>query len=182
MAGSKLTDGEIMTEENQTGPQADEAAPDQQVQMRIEKVYLKDVSFESPKSPEVFTRQWQPNLSVDINTRATTLPDDRHEVVLSITIRAQVDEDYLGFLVEVQQAGIFYIKNADPGQLSQIVGIAGPTTLFPYAREAVDNLATKASFPALMLAQVNFDALYAQKVQQVMEQQKAEQGEAEAAE
>ena len=68
MASSKLTDGEIMTEETQTNPLTDDAA-DQQVQLRIEKVYLKDVSFESPKSPEVFTRQWQPNLSVDINTR-----------------------------------------------------------------------------------------------------------------
>ena len=115
MASSKLTDGEIMTEETQTNPLTD-AAADQQVQLRIEKVYLKDVSFESPKSPEVFTHQWQPNLSVDINTRAKPLPDDRHEVVLSLTIRAQVDEAYLGFLVEVQQAGIFYIKNVQgPG-------------------------------------------------------------------
>ena len=174
MAGSKLTDGEIMTEENQTGPQADEAAPDQQVQMRIEKVYLKDVSFESPKSPEVCTRQWQPNLSVDINTRATTLPDDRHEVVLSITIRAQVDEDYLGFLVEVQQAGIFYIKNADPGQLSQIVGIACPTTLFPYARESVDSLVVKGGFPPLQLAQVNFEALYVKALQEQRQKSQVE--------
>ena len=163
-----------MTEETQTNPLTDDDAADQQVQLRIEKVYLKDVSFESPKSPEVFTRQWQPNLSVDINTRATTLPDDRHEVVLSITIRAQVDEDYLGFLVEVQQAGIFYIKNADPGQLSQIVGIAGPTTLFPYARESVDSLVVKGGFPPLQLAQVNFEALYVKALQEQRQKSQVE--------
>ena len=164
----------MMTEETQTNPLTDEAAADQQVQLRIEKVYLKDVSFESPKSPEVFTRQWQPNLSVDINTRATTLPDDRHEVVLSITIRAQVDEDYLGFLVEVQQAGIFYIKNADPGQLSQIVGIACPTTLFPYARESVDSLVVKGGFPPLQLAQVNFEALYVKVLEEQRQKSQVE--------
>ena len=166
MAGSKLTDGEIMTEENQANPPTDEAAADQQVQLRIEKVYLKDVSFEAPNSPDVFTRQWQPNLSVDINTRAKPLADDRHEVVLSITVSARVDEDYLGFLVEVQQAGVFYVKNADPAQLSQIVGIACPTTLFPYARESVDSLVVKGGFPPIQLAQVNFEALYVRALQE----------------
>ena len=173
MAGSKLTDGEIMTEESDANPQADETAADQPVQLRIEKVYLKDASFESPKSPEVFTRQWQPNLAVDINTRAKSLPDDRHEVVLAITVRAQVEEDYPGFLVEVQQAGIFYIKNAAPAQLSQIVGIACPTTLFPYARESVDSLVVKGGFPPIQLAQVNFEALYVKALQE--RQQKSEE-------
>ena len=162
-----------MTEENQTNPLTDDAA-DQQVQLRIEKVYLKDVSFESPKSPEVFTRQWQPNMSVDINTRAKPLPDDRHEVVLSLTIRAQVDEAYLGFLVEVQQAGIFYIKNADPAQLSPVLGIACPNPLFPYARESVDSLVVKGGFPPIQLAQVNFEALYVQALQE--RQQKSQEG------
>ena len=173
MAGSELTNSEIMTEENQANPETGEAADDQQVQLRIEKVYLKDVSFESPKSPEVFTRQWQPSVSVDINTRATPLPEDRHEVVLSVTVRAQVDEDFLGFLVEVQQAGIFYIKNADPAQLSQIVGIACPTTLFPYVRESVDSLVVKGGFPPLQLAQVNFEALYVKALQE--RQQKSQE-------
>ena len=105
MAGAKLTGGKIMTDENQDAPQSEQAqqgegaADEQQVQLRIEKIYLKDASFESPNSPEVFTRQWQPNLSVDINTRSAPLPDDRHEVVLTITVRANVEEDYLGFLV-----------------------------------------------------------------------------------
>lgn len=159
-----------MTEEGQA-KSTEGANPDEkQVQMRIEKVYLKDASFESPKSPEVFTRQWQPNLSVDINTRAIPLADDRHEVVLTITVRANVDEDYLGFLVEVQQAGVFLIQNADDTQVSQIIGIACPSTLFPYAREAIDNLVVKGGFPPMNLAQVNFEALYLQALRERQEQ------------
>jgi len=109
-------------------------------------------------------------LSVDINTRATPLPDDRHEVVLTITVRANVEEDFLGFLVEVQQAGLFSIQNADGSQVSQIIGIACPTTLFPYAREALDNLVVKGGFPAINLAQVNFEALYTQALQDRQQQ------------
>lgn len=159
-----------MTDEDQASLAEDATQGDKQVQMRIEKVYLKDASFESPKSPEVFSRQWQPNLSVDINTRATPLADDRHEVVLTITVRANVEEDFLGFLVEVQQAGLFSIQNADGSQVSQIIGIACPSTLFPYAREALDNLVVKGGFPAINLAQVNFEALYLQALQERQQQ------------
>ena len=95
-------------------------------------------------------------------------------MVLSLTIRAQVDEAYLGFLVEVQQAGIFYIKNADPAQLSQVLGIACPNTLFPYARESVDSLVVKGGFPPIQLAQVNFEALYVKAMQE--RQQKSQEG------
>lgn len=160
-----------MTGDDQANVTEGATSDEKPVQMRIEKVYVKDASFESPKSPEVFTRQWQPNLSVDINTRATPLADDRHEVVLTITVRANVDEDYLGFLVEVQQAGIFLIQNAGAAQVSQIIGIACPTTLFPYAREAIDNLVVKGGFPPINLAQVNFEALYLQALQERQQQQ-----------
>ena len=168
-----------MTNENQDTPQSlqaqqgEGAADERQVQLRIEKVYLKDASFESPNSPEVFTRHWQPNLSVDIKTRSAPLPDHRHEVVLTITIRANVEEEYLGFLVEVQQTGIFFIKNADPAQLSQVVGISCPTTLFPYARESLVNLVVKGGFPPIQLAQVNFEALYVQAMQERQQEQNA---------
>ena len=175
MAGAKLTHGEIVTHQDDAQTQRAAATAEQQVQLRIEKVYLKDASFESPRAPEVFTRQWQPNLSVDINTRANALADDRHEVVLSVTVRANVEDDGLGFLVEVQQGGIFHIKNADPAQLSQILGIACPNTLFPYARESLDSLVVKGGFPPIQLAQVNFEALFVQALQQQQEQQQQEQ-------
>ena len=175
MAGAKLTHGEIVTHQDDALSQPAAATAEQQVQLRIEKVYLKDASFESPRAPEVFTRQWQPNLAVDINTRATALADDRHEVVLSVTVRANVEEDGLGFLVEVQQGGIFHIKNADPTQLSQILSIACPNTLFPYARESLDNLVVKGGFPPIQLAQVNFEALFVQALQQQQVQQQQDQ-------
>jgi preprotein translocase subunit SecB len=89
---------------------------------------------------------------------------------LTITVRANVEEDFLGFLVEVQQAGLFSIQNADGSQVSQIIGIACPTTLFPYAREALDNLVVKGGFPAINLAQVNFEALYTQALQDRQQQ------------
>ena len=91
-------------------------------------------------------------------------------VVLTITVRANVEEDFLGFLVEVQQAGLFSIQNADGSQVSQIIGIACPSTLFPYAREALDNLVVKGGFPAINLAQVNFEALYLQALQERQQQ------------
>ncbi len=172
MASPEFTGGKSMTDQDQSD--GSQVSDDQQVQLRIEKLYLKDASFESPKSPDVFTRKWQPNLSVDINTRAQGLPDDCHEVVLTITVKANVEEDYLGFLVEIQQAGIFLIKNADPAQVSQILGIACPTTLFPYAREALDNLVVKGGFPPIQLAQVNFEALYLQALQERQQQQQSE--------
>ena len=105
--------------------------------------------------------------------RSAPLPDHRHEVVLTITIRANVEEEYLGFLVEVQQTGIFFVKNADPAQLSQVVGISCPTALFPYARESLDNLVVKGGFPPIQLAQVNFEALYVQAMQERQQQQNA---------
>ncbi len=160
-----------MSEENQ------QPAP----QFGMKRVYIKDASLETPAGPEIFNKAWQPQVGLDVNSASRVLGDDHYEVNLTLTVTVKT-EDETAFLIEVQQAAIFQISGFEPAQLHHTLGAYCPTLLFPYAREAVDNLATKASFPALMLAQVNFDALYAQKMQQVMEQQKAEQGEAEAAE
>jgi preprotein translocase subunit SecB len=137
-----------------------------QVQFRIERLFLKDSSFESPNSPEVFVKQWRPEIKVDINTRANSLGEDLQEVILTATVTATLEEKVVGFVVEVQQAGIFLIQGAEPSQLSQIIGIACPNTLFPYLRETIDNLVVKGGFPALQLAQVNFEALYVKAMQE----------------
>ena len=137
-----------------------------QVQFRIERLFLKDSSFESPNSPEVFIKQWRPEIKIDINTRANSLGEDLQEVILTATITATLEDEMVGFIVEVQQAGIFLIQGAEPAQLSQIIGIACPNTLFPYLRESIDNLVVKGGFPALQLAQVNFEALYVQAMQE----------------
>ncbi|NOX49954.1 MAG: protein-export chaperone SecB [Gammaproteobacteria bacterium] len=143
-------------------PQAGEKI---QVQMRLERIYLKDASFESPGAPSIFTEQFRPEFKVDINTAVNSLGDNRHEVVLCVTATAN-RESKVAYLVEVQQAGIFVIEGAKGPHLQQVIGIACPNTLFPYARECLDSLVVKGGFPALQLAPVNFEALYAQAMQQ----------------
>ncbi|SEQ84703.1 protein translocase subunit secB [Amphritea atlantica] len=134
-------------------------------QFAIQRVYLKDSSFEAPNSPKVFTKQWQPEINLDMNTATTTLDNGVFEVVLTLTVTAKNDSD-TAFLVEVQQAGIFTVTGLGEAELHHTLGAFCPSILFPYAREAIDNMVNKGSFPALMLSPVNFDALYAQQMQQ----------------
>jgi preprotein translocase subunit SecB len=165
-----------MSESENTGDNGQAQDADRaQVQFRIERVFLKDSSFESPNSPEVFIKQWRPEIKVDINTRATGLGEDLQEVILSATVTATLEENMVAFIVEIQQGGIFLIQGAEPNQLSQIIGIACPNTLFPYLREAMDNLVVKGGFPPLQLAQVNFEALYVKALQEHERAGEAEQ-------
>ena len=154
--------------------QAAGAAQDEQVQQQftMQRIYAKDVSFESPASPDIFRQNWQPNVNVDLNTRSSKADETgNHEVILTITVTAKM-EDKSAFLVEVQKAGIFFAAGIDEDSLKQILATVAPNILFPYAREAIDALVVKGGFPPLMLAPVNFDALY----QQAMAQQAAQGG------
>lgn len=137
----------------------------QQPQLRIERMYLKDASFESPGTPSIFSEQWRPETQVDINTTVNNLGDNRHEVVLAVTVTSKRDGDRVAFVAEVHYAGIFVINGFDAQQLHQVIGIACPNTLFPYVRENLDSLVVRGGFPAMQLAQVNFEALYAQAMQ-----------------
>ncbi|MEX2130908.1 MAG: protein-export chaperone SecB [Pseudohongiellaceae bacterium] len=131
----------------------------------LQRIYLKDASFESPAGPAVFQGKWTPKVSFDIKSRSQKMQDEVFEVVLVLTIEAKQD-DNVAFLVEVQQAGIFLCRGLNDQQMEQILATLCPNILFPYAREAIDALVIKGSFPPLMLAPVNFDALYAQRQQQ----------------
>lgn len=137
---------------------------EQKPQFGIQRVYLKDVSFESPNSPDIFRKEWKPKVKLDLNTSQKALSENVYEVILTLTVSSKVDED-TAFLCEVQQAGIFTISGFADENKAQMLGAYCPSVLFPYAREAVDNAVVKGSFPALMLAPVNFDALYAQNKQ-----------------
>ena len=151
-----------MTEENQ--------------QFAIQKIYLKDVSFESPNSPQAFTDgEWKPQINVQINSSHQVIADDTHEVLLSITVTAKHNEK-TAFLVEVKQAGIFTLSGFPEENMAGMLGAYCPETLFPYAREAISELISKGGFPQLLLAPVNFNALYSQQ----MQQQSAAQSEAQA--
>jgi len=135
-------------------------------QFAIQKIYLKDVSFESPNSPQAFTEgDWKPQINVQINSSNRAIAQDTYEVVLDITVTAKQQEN-TAFLVEVKQAGVFAIAGFDAENLAGMVGAFCPETLFPFAREAVAELIAKGGFPQLYLAPVNFNALYAQQLQQ----------------
>jgi len=144
-----------------------------QPQFALQRIYVKDQSFESPNAPQIFQEQWRPQVNLDLNTSHEKISDNQYEVVLSLTVTAKVEEK-TAYLIEVQQAGIFMVQNIEGAQLGQMLGSYCPTILFPYARETIDTAAAKGSFPALMLAPVNFDAIYAQAVKQRQEQQAAQ--------
>jgi len=149
-----------MSDQNQAEQNAREFA--------LQRIYIKDISFETPNSPAIFTEDWKPESNLNLNSNVTKLADDTYEVVLSVTVTTKVG-DKVAFLVEVQQAGIFGVKGFPDAELGHMMGAYCPNVLFPYAREVVSDLVSKGSFPQLLLTPVNFDALYAQHMQ---EQQK----------
>ena len=138
----------------------------------IQRLYVKDVSFESPNSPEIFLKDWQPDVHVDLNVATNKLTEDDHEVVLRTTVSVKAG-DKTAFLVEVNYAGVFMVKGVtDAEQLRALLGIACPDILFPYARELVSELITRGGFPPLYLAPMNFEALYQQKLAEEQKKKK----------
>ena len=160
-----------MTEET---TQATEAQEQQlpQAGFAIQKIYLKDISFETPSGLDAFTKAWKPNVQQDLNIQVTPLEEGLFEVLLLLTITARIDEKVV-FLVEVKQGGLFVINGLDGIQLSHAINTLCPRILFPYARETIDSLLTRGGFPPLMLAPINFDAVFAQAVMQAQQQAEA---------
>ncbi|MCG8371788.1 MAG: protein-export chaperone SecB [Proteobacteria bacterium] len=135
-------------------------------QLAISKIYLKDCSFESPRSPAIFrTSEWKPQTNLNLRSSHADVEDNFHEVVLTITIEAR-DEDKSLFLIELQQAGIFEIAGYEGEEMQAIVGSFCPNILFPYARETIAAMIQKGGFPEFVLQPINFDALYLQAKQQ----------------
>lgn len=153
--------------ENDTGQQS--GGQNQQTQFIIQKIYVKDLSFETPHSPQIFTKEWKPDLNLQLSNESQRVAESIYGVVLSLTVTATLG-DQTAFLAEVQQAGIFTLDGYSDKNLEPLLGSYCPTILFPFAREVVADLVTKGGFPPLLLAPVNFDALYAQQVQQQQQQ------------
>ncbi len=131
----------------------------------IEKIYVKDLSLELPNAPQVFLENQAPQVDVQIGSSANSIREGLYECVLTLTVTAKAgDKTY--FLVEVAQAGIFQIRNIPAGDLDPILGIACPNILFPYGREVVADLVSRGGFPPVHLAPINFEAVYAQRVQE----------------
>lgn len=141
---------------------------DQQPAFGIEKLYVKDMSLESPNSPQVFIQREAPQISIELSNAANALEEGIYEVVTTVTVTAKLG-DKTAFLVEVAQAGIFQVRNVPQENLEIILGITCPNILFPYAREAVSDIVTRAGFPPVLLNPINFEALYAQQKQQQAE-------------
>jgi len=139
-------------------------APEQQ--FHIQKIYTKDISFESPNTPDIFaSADFQPEINVQINTGHKGVGDDNYEAVLTLTITAK-QGDKTAYLVEVQQAGVFTITGFEEDAKNGMLGAFCPETLFPFAREAVSDLVAKGGYPQLLLQPINFNALYTQHIQQ----------------
>lgn len=134
-------------------------------QFILQKIYVKDVSFETPNSPEVFTLKWEPKVEFNLSSNAQKLQENLYEVSLATTVTVKLGEK-TAYLVEVCQAGIFAMAGFDDQELGPLIGSYCPNVLFPYAREAVSDLVTKGGFPPMLLAPINFDALYMQQMQQ----------------
>lgn len=140
-------------------------ADNQQPQFGLQRIYVKDVSFEAPNSPQAFTKEWKPEIKLDLNSGARKLDDNHWEVFIKVTITA-TNAGETAFLVELAQAGLFAFVNIPEQQTGPMLGALCPNILFPYLRESVDALIVKGGFPALMLAPINFEALYQQRLAQ----------------
>ncbi|MGP1958968.1 MAG: protein-export chaperone SecB [Arsenophonus sp. NC-CH8-MAG3] len=132
---------------------------------QIQRIYTKDISFETPSAPNIFQQKWQPEVQLDLDTSSNELAEHVYEVILRVTVTARIANE-IAFLCEVQQSGIFFIDGIKETKIVHCLGVYCPNILFPYARECITNLVNRGTFPQLNLAPVNFDALFMNYLQQ----------------
>lgn len=135
-------------------------------QFTVEKIYVKDVSFEAPGTPQVFNEAGQPQLSMNLNQRVQRLADNAFEVVLGVTLTCKLADEKTAYLAEVQQAGVFGLAGFDETTLDAMLGTHCPNVLYPYARQTVSDLIQAGGFPPFLLQPINFEALYAEGLRQ----------------
>jgi preprotein translocase subunit SecB len=149
------------------------AGDDAQKIIRAQKIYLKDVSFETPNSPEIFLQEWQPDMNIEIDSKARVMDDDLYEVVLTLTATVNVSGK-TAYLAEVHQAGIFRMKGFDEAELHRLHNVYCLRFLYPFGSAALSELVLKGGFPQLLPAPVNFDGLYKQRMQAAQQAQNPE--------
>ena len=146
-----------MAEENQVAENTEQTP----VEFQIQRIYIKDVSFEAPNLPTIFHQEWKPQLGFELDTETVQVDEDLYEVALHMTVSTTLeDSGDTAFICEVKQAGVFTFKGLEGIQLQHALASQCPTILFPYARELISNLVNRGTFPALNLSPVNFDALF----------------------
>ncbi|MEP1741095.1 MAG: protein-export chaperone SecB [Kangiellaceae bacterium] len=158
-----------MTDQTDITPEAAANNEEQNLpQAAIQKIYVKDISFEAPNLPEMFSVEYKPQVKMEMNSKSRKVADDNYEVILTISVKSEIEEKTV-FLAEVQQACILFVKNVNEEQLQHTLSVMGPETLYPYIRETIASLIGKTGFPAVQLAPINFQVLYMQKLQQQAE-------------
>lgn len=131
----------------------------------IQRLYVKKISFDAPTAPQIFRAEWKPNVEFKIETKHEVIEENIHQVILIASATAKLD-DKIAFIAEVHQAGIFTMRGFDAEQIKVIQNTLCPNTLFPYAREEISRAVANGGFPSFYLAPMNFDAIYAQYLQQ----------------
>ena len=127
----------------------------------IQRIFIKDVSYEAPHTPQIFSEEWKPEVQLNIETKNTALNDNLYEIILSVTATA-TSNGKSAFLIEIHQAGVFTINNLPDEQLQHMLNAYCPNILLPFARQAMADMVVQGGFPPLLLAPVNFDALFAE--------------------
>jgi preprotein translocase subunit SecB len=155
-----------MADETANGASSAQAAA---AQLTLQKVYMKDASFEAPNAPKVFQEEGQPNLQLNLSQNVSTIAENVYEVVLSLTLTCTLAEK-TAYLVEVKQAGIFGVGGFDQASLEAVLSTYCPNTLFPYARQAISDMVQNGGFPPYLLQPINFDQLYAEQLRRRAEQ------------
>lgn len=145
--------------------QEQQAATDNSPLFTIDKIYIKDLSIEVPNAPQIFLERETPTIEIELNTANSNIGEGYYDVELTVTVTAKL-EDKVVFLVEAGQAGIFQIRNVPDEALHPLLYIACPTSLFPYARQAISDATTRAGFPPVVLTPVNFEAMYMARQQE----------------
>ncbi len=141
-----------------------------QGQFQLQRIYIKDVSFESPNAPEVFRQEWKPEVNLEVNSGAQQVDGDIFEVVMKVTVTVK-NLQKTAFIAEVQQAGLFLVKGFEGVQMQHLLKGVAPNTLFPYAREAIGDLVTRGTFPQFLLQPINFEAAFIENLRRQQEQE-----------
>lgn len=138
----------------------------------IQRIYVKDISFESPKAPQVFTKDWKPDMHLDVHTHHQELGDNNYDVTVELVVTVK-SQDNIAFLADVKQSGIFLITGLNEEELQHTLYCFCANTIFPYARECISDLVTRGGFPQLLLPPVNFDAMYTAKLKEIAKEKEA---------
>ncbi len=158
-----------MSEQNQATQE------EQEVVFQIQRIYVKDVSFEAPNLPNIFQQEWKPQLSFELNTETREVGENLYEVALHINVSVTLeDSNDTAFICEVKQAGVFTVSGLDEINLAHALAVTAPEILYPYARELIASLVNRGTFPALNLSPVNFDALFADYLKRQQEEAPAQ--------